>query len=108
MILMLRDLPAFQAARINLLHVVTEQSASESQQHWTRAGSLLASAVETLGLNPKDVNSIIRQGDTKQTVLSVADELDVVGGAPGGEKPVCDAIVAQRGGGWSYARRTPG
>ena len=77
MILMLRDLPAFQAARINLLHVVTEQSASESQQHWTRAGSLLASAVETLGLNPKDVNSIIRQGDTKQTVLSVADELDV-------------------------------
>lgn len=77
MILMLRDLPAFQAARINLLHVVTEQSASESQQHWNRAGSLLASAVETLGLNPKDVNSIIRQGDTKQTVLSVADELDV-------------------------------
>lgn len=29
-----------------------------------------------LGLNPADVNTILRQGDTKQTVLKVADELD--------------------------------
>ena len=74
---MLRDLPAFQAARINLLHVVPEQTMSATQQHWKSAGSLLAGAVEQLGLNPQDVNSIIRQGDTKQTVLNVADELDV-------------------------------
>ena len=77
MIKMLRDLPAFQAARINLLHVVPEQTMSATQQHWKSAGSLLAGAVEQLGLNPQDVNSIIRQGDTKQTVLNVADELDV-------------------------------
>ena len=77
MINMLRDLPAFQAARINLLHVVPEQTMSATQQHWESAGSLLAGAVEKLGLNPQDVNSIIRQGDTKQTVLNVADELDV-------------------------------
>ena len=77
MINMLRDLPAFQAARINLLHVVPEQTMAATQQHWESAGSLLAGSVERLGLNPQDVNSIIRQGDTKQTVLSVADELNV-------------------------------
>ena len=77
MINMLRDLPAFQAARINLLHVVPEQTMSATQQHWESAGSLLAGAVKQLGLNPQDVNSIIRQGDAKQTVVTVADELDV-------------------------------
>ena len=77
MINMLRDLPAFQAARINLLHVVPEQTMAATQQHWESAGSLLAGAVEKLGLNPQDVNSIIRQGDAKQTVLNVADELNV-------------------------------
>ena len=76
MVRMLRDLPAFQTARVNLLHVVSEQSKDNSDQHWTTAGSLLAKAVEKLGLNPSDVNSIIRQGDAKQTVLKVADELD--------------------------------
>ena len=76
MVRMLRDLPAFQTARVNLLHVVSEQSKDDSDQHWTKAGSLLAKAVDNLGLNPGDVNSIIRQGDAKQTVLKVADELD--------------------------------
>lgn len=76
MVRMLRDLPAFQTARVNLLHVVSEQSKDTSDQHWTTAGSLLAKAVEDLGLDPEDVNSIIRQGDAKQTVLKVADELD--------------------------------
>ena len=83
MVRMLRDLPAFQTARVNLLHVVSEQSKDDSDQHWTTAGSLLAKAVDNLGLNPGDVNSIIRQGDAKQTVLKVADELD--GRLPGQE-----------------------
>ena len=77
MINMLRDLPAFKAARVNLLHVVTEQSKNESEEHWSEAGNLLSSSVEKLGLNPEEVNSIIRHGDAKQTVLKVADELNV-------------------------------
>ena len=77
MINMLRDLPAFKAARVNLLHVVTEQSKNESEEHWSEAGNLLSSSVQKLGLNPEEVNSIIRHGDAKQTVLKVADELNV-------------------------------
>jgi nucleotide-binding universal stress UspA family protein len=73
---MLRDLPGFRAARINLLHVVPEQNKSGAEEHWADAAQLLAQAVERLGLNPSEVNSIIRQGDAKQTVLKVAEELN--------------------------------
>lgn len=76
MVRMLRDLPAFQSARLNLLHVVPEQGGSSVQEHWQEAAGLLAEAVTRLGLDPANVNTIIRQGDTKQTVLKVADELN--------------------------------
>ncbi len=76
MVRMLRDLPAFRQARLNLLHVVPEQAGNDFQEHWQNAAGIVAEAVKRLGLNPGDVNAIIRQGDTKQTVLKVADELD--------------------------------
>ena len=76
MVRMLRDLPGFKAARINLLHVVSEQGKVNAEDHWTTAGSLLAKAVSQLGLDPSEVNSIIRQGDAKQTVLKVAEEIN--------------------------------
>ena len=76
MVRMLRDLPGFRTARINLLHVVSEQGKVNSEDHWKTAGSLLSKAVTQLGLDPSDVNSIIRQGDAKQTVLKVAEEIN--------------------------------
>ena len=76
MVRMLRDIPAVQQARLNLLHVVPEQAGDNFQEHWQKAAGIVAEAVARLGLNPSDVNTIIRQGDTKQTVLKVADELD--------------------------------
>ena len=76
MVRMLRDLPGFRTARINLLHVVSEQGKVNSEDHWTTAGSLLSKAVSRLGLDPSEVNSIIRQGDAKQTVLKVAEEIN--------------------------------
>ena len=76
MVRMLRDLPGFRTARINLLHVVSEQGKINSEDHWTTAGSLLSKAVSQLGLDPSEVNSIIRQGDAKQTVLTVAEEIN--------------------------------
>jgi nucleotide-binding universal stress UspA family protein len=76
MVRMLRDLPGFRTARINLLHVVSEQGKINSEDHWTTAGGLLSKAVSQLGLDPSEVNSIIRQGDAKQTVLKVAEEIN--------------------------------
>ena len=72
---MLQDIPSFKAARINLLHVVPEQSKADSDQHLNDAQVLLNNAVTRMGLYSGSVNPIIRQGDAKQTVLKVADEV---------------------------------
>ncbi len=77
MVRMLRDIPAVKQARINLLHVVPEQAGENFTEHSQKAAGIVAEAVQRLGLSPSDVNAIIRQGDTKQTVLKVADELNV-------------------------------
>jgi nucleotide-binding universal stress UspA family protein len=76
MVRMLRAIPVVRQARLNLLHVVPEQAGEDFQQHWQQAAGLVADAVSRLQLNPSEVNTIIRQGDTKQTVLQVADELN--------------------------------
>ena len=76
MVRMLRDIPAVRQARLNLLHVVPEQVGESFTEHSQKAAGIVAEAVQRLGLNPSEVNTIIRQGDTKQTVLQVADELD--------------------------------
>ena len=76
MVRMLRDIPAVRQARLNLLHVVPEQVGESFTEHSQKAAGIAAEAVQRLGLNPSDVNTIIRQGDTKQTVLQVADEIN--------------------------------
>ncbi len=76
MVQMLLHLPGFRAARLNLLHVVPELSSAGVQQHNLEGAALLAKAVERMELDPGEVNTIIRQGDTKQTVLAVAEELN--------------------------------
>ncbi|MFQ6539965.1 MULTISPECIES: universal stress protein [Aphanothece] len=75
MVRMLRDIPVVRQARLNLLHVVPEQAGEDFQQHWQQAAGIVAAAVARLGLDPAEINTIIRQGDAKQTVLRVAEEL---------------------------------
>ena len=72
---MLQDIPSLKSARVNLLHVVSEQSKAESEQHREDAVALLKEAVVRMGLDPMAVNTMVREGDIKQTVLKVADEL---------------------------------
>ena len=76
MVRMLRDIPTVRQARFNLLHVVPEQVGESFTEHSQKAAGIAAEAVLRLGLDPGEVNTIIRQGDTKQTVLKVADELN--------------------------------
>lgn len=75
MVGMLQDIPSLKSARVNLLHVVSEQSKAGSEQHREDADALLKEAVVRMGLDPMAVNTMIREGDIKQTVLKVADEL---------------------------------
>ncbi|MCP9775939.1 universal stress protein [Cyanobium sp. WAJ14-Wanaka] len=76
MVRMLREIPVVRQARFNLLHVVPEQVGESFAEHSQKAAGLAAETVARLGLSPNEVNTIIRQGDTKQTVLKVADELN--------------------------------
>ena len=76
MIRMLQDMSNFKTARVNLLRVVPEQSKAGSEGHRDNAQSMLDGAANRMGLDPSAVQLIVRDGDTKQTVLKVAEELD--------------------------------
>ena len=76
MIRMLQDIPSFRDASVNLLHVVPEQNTAKAADHRSEGKSLLSGAIERMGLSSDKVNALVREGDTKQTVLKVADELN--------------------------------
>ena len=76
MVRILRDIPPCRQARINLLHVISEQGGLDLEAHRQRAEILVKEAIERLGLTPAEVNIVVREGDTKLTVLKVADELE--------------------------------
>ncbi|NDJ16888.1 universal stress protein [Myxacorys almedinensis] len=73
----LMEIPSIQRASVTVLHVVPEQVTSEAMsQRWEDGGKLLGKAVESLKLDPNRVSAILRQGDPKDVVLKVADEMD--------------------------------
>ncbi|KAF0652140.1 universal stress protein UspA-like protein [Cyanobium sp. Copco_Reservoir_LC18] len=76
MVRILRDIPPCRQARINLLHVIPEQGGLDLESHRQQAEVLIREAIERLGLSPGEVNTLVREGDAKLTVLNVADELE--------------------------------
>ncbi len=76
MVRILRDIPPCRQARINLLHVIPEQGGLDLESHRQQAEVLIKEAIERLGLSPGEVNTLVREGDAKLTVLNVADELE--------------------------------
>ncbi|MBW4646901.1 MAG: universal stress protein [Goleter apudmare HA4340-LM2] len=73
----LKEVPSIQSAKVTVLHVVPPQStASAMTQKWEEGGKILASAIQSLNLDPSQVSSILRQGDPKDVVCQVADEID--------------------------------
>jgi nucleotide-binding universal stress UspA family protein len=76
MVRMLRAIPPCRQAKINLLHVVNEQGGDNLQDHRNQATILLNEAIGRMGLVPAEVTTIVREGDTKQTVLGVAEEVN--------------------------------
>ncbi|MEB3157006.1 MAG: universal stress protein [Cyanobacteriota bacterium] len=76
MVRMLRTIPPCRQAKVHLLHVVSEQGKEEVVEHRQRAEVLIREAIGRMGMDPSEVNSLVRQGDAKQTVLQVADEVN--------------------------------
>jgi len=76
MVRMLQDVPSLKRARATLLHVVPEQSKAQAEDHRSDAETLLGKATERMGLQADSATILVREGDTKQVVLKVAEEID--------------------------------
>jgi nucleotide-binding universal stress UspA family protein len=73
----LLDLPSIQAASVTVLHVVPSQVSAEIMtSKWEEGGKVLATAIQSLHLDPTKVSAILRQGDPKDVVCQVAEEID--------------------------------
>jgi nucleotide-binding universal stress UspA family protein len=73
----LKEMPSVQAAKVTVLHVVTPQStAAAMTEKWEEGGKILANAIQSLDFDPSQVSSILRQGDPKDVVCQVADEIE--------------------------------
>lgn len=73
----LMDIPSFQAASVTVLHVVPPQVTAEGMtEKWEEGGKLLATAIQSLQLDPSRVTAVLREGDPKDIVIRVADETD--------------------------------
>lgn len=73
----LKEIPSIQSAKVTILHVVHAQNtAATMTAKWENGGKILANAIQTLNLDPSQVSSILREGDPKDVVCQVADEID--------------------------------
>ena len=76
MVRMLREIPPCRQAKLTLLHVIPEQAGSEFEAHRERSTAMVQAALDRIGVQPSEATMVVRQGDTKQTVLQVADEIN--------------------------------
>lgn len=73
----LMEIPSIQRAQVTVLHVVPPQVTTDAMtEKWEEGGKLLASAIQSLNLDPNHVNAMLRQGDPKDVVVKVAEEID--------------------------------
>ena len=77
MMKVLMQIPRIQRSRLTVLHVVSPQtSAVAMAEKWEKGGKTLAESLTALGLDPGNVNAILREGEPKDLVGKVADEID--------------------------------
>jgi nucleotide-binding universal stress UspA family protein len=73
----LLEIPYVQNAKVTVLHVVPPQVTREAMTGaLEEGGKTLANAIETLNLDPSHITAMLRQGDPKDTVCKVADEIN--------------------------------
>jgi nucleotide-binding universal stress UspA family protein len=73
----LKELPSLQQSKVTVLHVVPAQATSETMTaKWEEGGRILATAIQSLNLDPSQVSSILRQGEPKDVVCQVAEEVE--------------------------------
>ncbi|MBD2258879.1 universal stress protein [Pseudanabaena sp. FACHB-2040] len=101
MMKVLMDIPTIQRASVTVLHVVPSQVSAEGMTaKWEEGGRTLAGAIKNLDLDPTRVTAVLREGDPKDVVVKVADEIDaslIIMGSRGlkGLKAILENSVSQ-------------
>lgn len=101
MMKVLMDIPLIQRALVTVLHVVPSQVSAEAMaSKWEAGGRTLATAITNLDLDPGKVTAVLREGDPKDVVVQVADEVDanlIIMGSRGlqGLKAILENSVSQ-------------
>ena len=101
MMKVLMEVPLIQRASVTVLHVVPPQVSAEGMtQRWEEGGRTLATAIANLSLDPTKVTAMLREGDPKDVVVKVAEEINaslIVMGSRGlqGLKAILDNSVSQ-------------
>lgn len=73
----LMDIPSIQRASVTVLHVVQPQISADNMAAKREQGQqILNAAVQSLHLDPGHVTAILREGDPKDEVCRVAEEID--------------------------------
>lgn len=73
----LKEIPSIAQAKVTVLHVVPSQATSAGMTTKLEEGNkIIANAVEYLGLDPSRTITMLRQGEPKDLVCQVADEID--------------------------------
>ncbi|WP_017306826.1 universal stress protein [Spirulina subsalsa] len=73
----LLDLPSLGGANVTVLTIVPPQASEDAMSSkMAEADEVLAKAVDTLNLNPEQISTLKRQGEPKDTVLKVAEEVE--------------------------------
>lgn len=77
MLQVLMELPSLGSAQISVLHVVSQQITKEAEtEKWEEGGRILAKVIQSLKLDPTQVSTVLRQGEPKDTVCRVAEEIN--------------------------------
>ena len=72
---MLMDIPSLQKSSVTVLHVVPPQVTSDGMAaKLEEGGKILAQAIQSMKIDPSQVNPRLKQGDPKTTVCQVAEE----------------------------------
>jgi nucleotide-binding universal stress UspA family protein len=73
----LMEIPSIQQAQVTVLHVVPPQVSAEAMtEKWEEGGKTLATSIQSLHLDPSRVTAMLREGDPKDVVCRVAEEID--------------------------------
>ncbi|MDV2993068.1 MAG: hypothetical protein N4J56_002722 [Chroococcidiopsis sp. SAG 2025] len=73
----LKEIPSIAQAKVTVLHVVPSQATSAGMTSKLEEGNkIITNAVEYLGLDPSRTITMLRQGEPKDVVCQVADEID--------------------------------